>query len=345
MMGNMMGSMAGNKIIRIGGGILFFLPILLYSGSHKGISFSCSATDNLYMLDIKEGGSIVSINPFWQLEKFFDFKYDGKASSINFDISNPLFENYFELQKKIYLHGVGNKNIVYSNLYSFFPMSYEIFQVADFVLGDSLNVYLCNRYLFSSGVKLKYKQFYSDSIKNYLEPSIKLSISTPLPYCFLMPSFSVGSKIYEQEKLLFYQAGSNISFPLLIDLSLTLAIAYYKSETPSLECRIPEPYNYDMLFKEEIIRQSSEFNVFFNKLFLEQHLQLNMNFSLFENIFFEVVDTTRKDTGIRTNLKLLKTLNKNLFLSLQFESLFNWSIPEEFTYTKNSAELNFGFIF
>lgn len=338
--------MAKDNISKIGGGILFFLlPFLLYAGGSKGIVFCGSATDNLYLLGIKEGGTILSVNPFLQYEKFLDFKYDGKAMVINFDNSNLLFENYIELQKKIYLPGVGNKNIIYSNVSSVFPMSYEIFRVADVTIGDSLNMYLGSKYLISPGISVKGKYFQSDSITDYLEPMAKIAASIPLPYFFLVPIITAGSRMYGQEKLLFYRINPNFSFPLMLDFSFTLSMLYYKSDTPAPEYQIPEAYLNDIFFEEETIERDVEFGAVINKVFLEQRLQSSLNVYLFNKTFFQVADSTREDEGVQASLKIIKNLNRKLFFSLRIEFIFNQSNIEEFDYTKNSADLSVGFVF
>jgi len=328
-----------------GGGIFFLLPLLLYSYNYKGFSLSYTSTDNLYLLNIKDRGSVMSMSPFLRYENFLDLQYYGNFSVINFEASNLYLENYFELQKEFYLPGVGNKNLLYSSIYSFFPTSYEIYRFNDLMVGDSLNIYLGDRYLFSLGIKLKYKIFHSDSINNYLEPGINSSISIPLPYFFFTPNVSAGVKIYENEGLPFYKTSSHFYFPMTLDFSFTLSLSYYYLTPPKGEHPISIIYIDDPFFEGETLREQSELNIFLTKLFLNHYFQINGNLNLFEKRFFEAENMTRKDRGIRANMELSKMVNENISVALKLESIVNSSTLQDFEYTRNSIDLNLRLIF
>lgn len=324
---------------------MLLLPLSLYSFSTKGVLFSYTVTDNLYLSNIKEHGNITNINPFLHQGNFFDFKYNGNVSVINFETYNLVFENYFELHKRIYLPGVGNKNILYSNLYSFLPFSYEIYRLIEFALGDSLNIYLGNKYLFSPEVKIKYKNFYSDSISDYLEPSIKSSISIPLPYVFFIPGVDAGFKVFENEAFSFYKTSSHFYFPLTFDFSFTLSLTYYYSQYVEAAYPIPVSYADDPFFEQENLNQMLDLKIFLNKLFHNHRSQLSVDLQLFKKEFFEVENQTREDSGLKVNVGFTKIVDKNLSFSLQIESLYNLSSIQDFEYIKNSLESSFGLIF
>lgn len=328
-----------------GGGVLLLLPLLLYSYNPKGLSISYSSTDNIYLLDIKDRGSITSISPFLSYDNFIDFQYYGNFSVINFDESNLYLDNYIELQKEVYLPGVGNKNIFYFNFYNFFSTSYEIYRLYEVALGDSLNIYFKNNYLLSSGIKLKYKAFPHDSINNYIEPGVNLSIAIPLPYFFFTPRVSTGFRIFNDESMLFYKVSSSIYFPMTLDFSLSLSLSYYNLQPPDIEFPIIKTYSDDPFYEVESIKEMTEFNIYLFKLFSDIDSRVDLNLHLFDKRFFEVDNISRNDKGFKVNIKFSKMLSENLITDVKFESYINSSTFPDFDYTRNTFGLSLQLIF
>jgi len=328
-----------------GGGVFLLLPLLLYSYNPKGLSISYSSTDNIYLLDIKDRGSIMSISPFLSYDNFIDFQYYGNFSVVNFDNSNLYLDNYIEMQKKVYLPGVGNKNIFYLNFYNFFSTSYEIYRIYEIALGDSLNIYLEDNYLSSSGIQLKYKVFPDDSINNYFEPGLNLSISIPLPYFFFSPRFSTGFRIFNDESMLFYKVSSSIYFPMTLDFSLSLSLSYYNLQPPDIEFSIINTYLDDPFYEVEAIKEMTEFNINLFKLFPDIDSRVDLNIHLFDKRFFEVDNISRNDKGFKANIKFSKMLRENLITNAKFESYINSSTFPDFEYTRNTIGLSLQLIF
>lgn len=287
----------------------------------------------------------MSISPFLLYDNFIDFQYYGNFSIINFDNSNLYLDNYIELQKKVYLPGVGNKNIFYLNFCNFFSTSYEIYKLYEVTLGDSLNIYLRDNYLFSSGIKLKYKIFPHDSINNYLEPCVNLSIAIPLPYFFFTPRVSTGFRIFNDEVMPFYEVSSSIYFPMTLDFSLNLSFSYYNLQPPDTEFLIINTYVDDPFYEVEAIKEMTEFNIYLFKLFSDIDSRLDLNLHLFDKRFFEVDNILRNDRGFKANIKFSKMLSENLIADVKFESYINSSTFPDFEYTRNTVGLSIQLIF
>ena len=328
----------------MGGGI-FLLPILLYSNFSKGLSVSYNVTDNLYFLNIKDKGSIASVSSFFQFSDYFDFRYFGNFSMINFDNSNLCLDNYAGLKKEFYLPGVGNKNIIYSSLYSFFPTSYEIYRIIELTLGDSINFYLGDKYLLSQGLRFKYKNYFSDSIGDYIEPSINTSLSIPLPYFFFIPNFSTGFKVYDDKALHFYRLSSKFLFPLTLDLSFEFSLSYFYLAPPDDFYPISIPYMDDSFFEEETVKDAYRVSISFNKIFLADYSELYLNLILFNKRFMKVDDLEREDECLSVNIGFKKYISRNLFIYLKVESLINSSTLQSFDYIRNSLDTSIELIF
>lgn len=336
--------MVRNKILSTGG-VVLLLPLLLYSYTNKGLSFSYIATDNVYLYNIKDYGSIIDISPFFQYEGFFSFMYNGNVSLINFNNDNIFLTNNLDLQKKYYFAGVGNKNITYVNLYSFLPVTRDIYTYMEFIFGNSLNIYLADKYLFAPDVNLKYKNFSSDSISDYLEPNIKSSIRIPLPYFFFTPEIGAGMKMYDNETLLFYKILSHLDFPLTFNFSAAVSLGYLHTQHPEDVYPLDVTYADDPFFEQENLSHMSDLTLSVNSIFLKQYSQLNIDVQVFEKEFFEVDDQGRNDNGLKVSVAFTKFIERNLPLSVRFESLFNSSSLDDFDYNKNSLEVNFRLIF
>lgn len=336
--------MVRNKILSTGG-VVLLLPLLLYSYTNKGLSFSYIVSDNVYLLNIKDYGSIIDISPFFRYEGFFSFMYNGNVSLINFDDNNIFLTNNLSLQKKFYLTGVGNKNITYVNLYSFLPASRDIYKYTEFILGNSLNIYVADKYLFAPDVNLKYKNFSSDSMSDYLEPNIKSSIKIPLPYFFFIPEIGAGMKMYDNEALLFYTILSHFDFPLNLNFSAALSLSYLHTQHPEDVYPIDAAYADDPFFEQENLSHMSDITLLVNKVFLKQYSQLSLDVQIFEKEFFEVDNQGRNDNGLKASVAFTKFIKRNLSFSVQFESLFNSSSLDDFDYNKNNLVLSFQLIF
>jgi hypothetical protein len=328
-----------------GGGVFLLLPLLLYSYNPKGLSISYSSTDNIYLLDIKDRGSIMSVSPFLSYDNFIDFQYYGNFSIINFDNSNLFIDNYIELQRKVYLPGVGNKNIFYLNFYNFFSSSYDIYRLYEVALGDSLNIYLRNNYLFSSGIELKYKVFPHDSINNYIEPGVNLSIAIPLPYFFFTPRVFTGFRIFNDELMPFYEVSSSIYFPLTLDFSLNLSFSYYNLQPPDTGSIIIDTYLDDPFYEVDAMKEMTEFNIKLFKLFSGIDSRVDLSLNLYNKSFFEVDNISRNDKGFKANIKFSKMLSENLITDVKFESYINSSTFSDFEYTRNTVGLSLQLIF
>ena len=337
--------MVKSNLVRLGGGILLLLPLCLYSHNNKGLSLSYTASDNLYLLNIKESGSIISISPFIQYQSYFDFNFDGTVSLINLSTTNLFLENNFELQKVLYLPGVGNKNSTYLRLYSFLATSYKIYRFVNLSIGDSINVYILNNYLFSSGIGVTYRLFLSDSLSDYLETEARSSISIPLPYFFFIPEVTGGLKMYENETLPFYKFSPKLNFPLLLNFSFGVSFVYSYFTPPKGDLLLSSIYTDDPFFEEEVVEQMLGVKIYSKKLFLQNYSQLNIGLQAFEKKFFEVDNQERKDKGLIANVTLKKFININSSFSIHLESLLNSSTIKDFEYTKNSIELRFELIF
>lgn len=336
--------MVRNKILSTGG-VVLLLPFLLYSYTNKGLSFSYTATDNVYLLNIKDNGSIIDISPFFRYEGFFSFMYNGNVSLINFDNNNIFLTNNLSLQKNCYFAGVGNKNITYVSLYSFLPVSRDIYTYMELSFGNSLNIYLVDKYLFAPDINLKYKNFSSDSMSDYLEPNIKSSIKIPLPYFFFIPEIGAGMKMYDNEALLFYTILSYFDFPLTMNFSAALSLSYSHTQHPEDVYPIDAAYADDPFFEQENLSHISEIILSVNKVFLKQYSQLSLDVQIFEKDFFEVDNRGRNDNGLKASVAFTKFIQRNLSLAVRFESLFNSSSLDDFDYNKNNLELSFQLIF
>jgi|GEM_PF-963155 len=339
------GMAARNKQNMVRGGIIIFLPWFLFAATNFELSLTGSATDNLYFLNQKEPGSILNLNCFLYHESFFGLEYDGNLASVNVSGSDLVFDNFLVLKKIFYLPGVGNRNKFFLNFHSFLPKDYEIYRLTEIGAGDSLNYYLLNRYGSILSTELNYRNFHSDSIKDYLEPVVKSSISIPMPYFFLKPGIAAGFKIYSDENLFFYEPSVVLEFPLNLNFSLDLSFSYYKSDQPKSNFLVPDSYIDDIMFEPENIADKKMLGSSFNLTFVRTPMYVNLGLFGFEKNYFTLENATRKDQGINFDFKLTKIINRKFALTLQYEFLYNNSNLQDFRYLKNTGGLTIGLIF
>ncbi len=340
--------MHGNKFVVLGGGIivlLFLLPSLIFCYTVKGLSLSYAMSDNLYFLAAKEGGSLFSLKPFFRYTQLFDVEWNGNYYLINFNTDYLFLENSLAIQKHLYLPGAGNRNSIYARLYNLFTPSFNLYRYTTISAGDSVNVYLFNRFLLSPDLSVSYHSFDTDSMLNYMEPYAKSSLSIPMPYFFFIPGAGLGAKIYEHETLPFYRIFSGLSFPLTMDLSIEARMMYCHcvSSTggPSME-----PILYDEPFyEEESLEESISGTIYIKKLFQENRTTLDIQGNVFKKHFFPVEDMDRSDSGASIHLRLAKMLDPGSSISVSFESLLNASTLDDFDYTTNAIEIQLNLIY
>jgi hypothetical protein len=331
----------------ITGGVLLLLPLLAFSyNPHKGAGFQLkySATDNIYQLNIRDAGQIVSLSPFVFYEDFFEFNYAGDFSLINFDGNNLLFTNDIRIAKTILLPGVGNKMAFYADLYSFHAPSYEQYRVSNITAGNSLHAYLGN-HLLSTETRVRFKHYPLDSLNDYLSPNITVGLGIPLPYVMFTPTVGFGFRSYRDEFLPLYTARSEFYLPLTLDFSALFGLNFMHVTRPQHDYIIPLEYIDDPFFEEENINQLFELQVSTTRTFARNRAFIEARLTLFSKEFYEVESLERRDSGLHVFIELTKLFADNLALHLNGYSRFNASTIDDFDYTKNGIELSLELIF
>jgi len=337
---------ARNRFTKLGGGIIFLLlPCLAFSNSVKGLSLAYSASDNLYLLATKEYGSLLALYPFLNYSQSFDVEFKGKYSIINFNTNNLFLENKISLQKHLYLHGAGNNNCTYIQFYNLFTPSFDLYRYTTVSAGDSVNLYLLNRFLCSPDFGIRYRYFAADSIPGYLEPYLKSSLSIPLPYFFLIPGAELGSKIYENETLPFYRIFSRFDSPLSMSLSLKASIEYYHYAFSDGTPPVSLSYNDEPFFEEESVNEQTSLIVSMKKLFQREKISMDIQCDVFKKQYFPIEGVPRSDSGTSLYLLLTKMLGPISSISVSFKSLLNYSTIDDFDYSKNSIEIQYNLLY
>ncbi len=290
------------------------------------------------MLSLKEPGVIFSLMPVYDFRDYFGIHYDGALSVINLLPENIIIENYLKLEKSIDFEDLGNRNIIAGKIYSFFPISFPIYQMFDFGLSDSLNYYITDRYLFAPNVKLKYRYFVSDSVTNYTETKIGTAVRIPLPYFFFAPYGAVGMRHFKQDALLSYSLLIDFFFPLTGDFSLGTYVKYDRIGESNDSSIITLEYADDPFFEYENLHQAKEIQIALHRLF--KNSKISGFFLIYQKYFFPVYNQTRADNGFIINVNYTKIISRDLALSAEFESLNNHSSVDDFDYIKNSVLLN-----
>jgi hypothetical protein len=336
----------GNKLAALGGGIiLFLLPSLIFSYSAKGLSLSYSVSDNLYLFDAKESGSIVTLSPFLEYSQLFDVEWSGNFYIINFNTDNLFLENDLSIHKHLYLAGAGNKNSAYLRLYNLFTPSFDLYRYTTVSAGDSVNFYLLNRFLFAPEIRLQYRTFGTDSMPDYLEPYAKSALSIPLPYFFLIPGAGLGVKLYENETLPFHRIFTRFSFPLSMNLSLEASVMYYHCASSDGAPPIALPMIDEPFYEEESLEELTSATLVMKKLFQRNRIAIDIRCHAFNKHFFPVEALTRTDSGASIHLLLTKMIDPRSSISVSFESLLNSSTFDDFDYTRNSIGIQFNLLY
>lgn len=320
----------------IRGGVILLLPFVIYSAST--LSLNISATDNINMLNLKTPGIVFGVAPIYDFRDHFGLHYDGAFSLINLIPENLIIENYLKVEKTIDFEGVGNRNFIAGKIYSFFPVSFNIYQLFDFGLSDSLNYYIKDRYLFAPDIRLKYRYFLSDSIIDYTETKIGSGLRIPLPYLFFTPYGAVGMRYLSQDALFLYSLVFDFSFPLTGDFSLGAYIKYDhigESENSSI---ITLEYADDPFFEYENLHQAQQMQIVLHRLLGDA--KISGSFLIYQKDFFSVSDQTRNDRGFTIDISYTKIIGRDIALSAGFESLNNHSSIDDFDYIRNSLLLN-----
>ncbi|MEO0136341.1 MAG: hypothetical protein ABIL40_08400 [candidate division WOR-3 bacterium] len=318
------------------GGVFLLLPFVVYGAGT--LSFNISATDNINMLSLKEPGIVFSLTPIYDFKDHLGFHYDGAFSLINLTPENLIIENYLRMEKTIDFEGIGNKNIIAGKIYSFFPVSFKIYQLFDFGLSDSLNYYIKDRYLFAPDIKFRYRYFLSDSIIDYTEVRLGTGIRFPLPYFFFTPYGAMGMRYINQNLLFLYSLVFDFSFPLTGDFSLSAYLKYDRTGEAEHLSPIALEYADDPFFEYENLHQTQEIQIAMHRLWADT--RISGSFMLYKKDFFPAYDQTRADNGFVISINYTKIIERNIALSVGIESVNNYSSINDFDYTKNSGLLN-----
>lgn len=306
-------------------------PFVIYGAG--AVSFNVSATDNINLLSLKKPGIVFSIAPIYDFKEHLGLHYDGAFSLINLIPENLIIENYLKVEKTIDFRGVGNKNVVAGKFYSFFPVSFNIYQLFDFGLSDSLNYYIKDRYLFASDVGLRYRYFLLDSITDYTEIRIGTGTRFPLPYFFFTPYGAFGARYINQNVLFLHTLVFDISFPLTGDFSLGAYIKYDRIGESKNSYIITLEYG-DPFFEYENLHQAQEIHIALHRLLRDS--KISGSFLIYQKDFFSIYNQTRTDNGFVININYTKIIRRDLSLSAEFESLNNQSSLDDFDYIRNS---------
>jgi hypothetical protein len=90
----------------------------------------------------------------------------------------------------------------------------------------------------------------------------------------------------------------------------------------------------------EVLRQMSEIDAVLTRLLLRQRLQLRLRLHGSVKDFLEVENLARRDRTLGVTAKFTKSLNQNLSVSVEWQSVFNSSTVDGFDYTKNGASVH-----
>ncbi|MGB9721854.1 MAG: hypothetical protein ACPL28_10290 [bacterium] len=327
-----------NMVGRIGsfykkGGVFLLLPFLLYGSG--AISLNLTATDNINLLNIREPGLTFSIMPLYDLESDIKLHYNGVFSLVNLIPKNLIIENYLGTDKTFYLKGIGNKNTISANLYHFYTPYIDIYQLLEFGLSDSLNIYLKDRYLLSPDFNLRYRYFLSDSINDYGEISFGAGIRIPLPYLFFAPYGAIGIRHYNDVDFFLYTLILDFTLPLTDNYGINTIFKYdYITEPADISILNPN-YMDDPFFENENLHQSQKIEFILHRLFRD--LRLSISFQIYRKDFFPVYNQIRDDNGFAININFTRFIERKIFFSAGFESLSNFSSVNDFDYMKNSV--------
>ncbi|MCX7995375.1 MAG: hypothetical protein N3A65_06355 [candidate division WOR-3 bacterium] len=317
----------------IWGGVFLLLPAFIFGAG--ALSFNISATDNINMLSLKKLGLVFSVAPIYDFRDHFGLHYDGAFSLINLVPENLIIENYLRVEKIIDFKGFGNKNTITGRIYNFFPISYSIYQMFDFGLTDSLNLYIKDRYLWIPYVKLKYRYFISDSISDYAEARLGTGIRIPLPYFYFTPYAGIGMRYVNQEISFLSTLLVDLTFPLTGDFS---AGTYMRYDCAGKTENAVSGYADDPFFEYENLHQAQEISFALHRIFGDS--KITASFSGYKKDFFVVYNQTRQDKGLWIKVDYTKIIGRKTAYSLGLESLHNFSTVSDFDYIKNSILLN-----
>lgn len=328
-----------------GGAVILLLPLLLLSNSYTGIKVSNSYTDNLYFIgEIEKRGNITNVSPFLGYSGFLDFDYLGDISIIDFDKDDVFIGNRVGIQKKFNLPGLGNKNYLYINGYNFTPLNYQNYGLNEIYGGDSLSLYL-GKFLLSSGMKIGYVDFNSDSIEDYVKPELTADLSIPMPYFYFVPGIDVGLMFYGDERLPYYNFSISLDFPLTGDFTMAASGSYFWLSEPKDDNPLADSLLLDPFFEKEGIARNIRLNLSINKTFVEYKSYLKLYLSIFKKDFFEIGDILRNDTGLFVSLQYTKMVNKNTSFFVSFSTQMNNSTIDNLSYVKNNLGGGFQLIF
>jgi hypothetical protein len=329
------------------GGVLILLPFIVSSYTQTkggGIGLGYGITDNIYQLNIRDGGQIISVSPYLFCTGLLDIDYFGDVALINLEIDNLLLSNEMELAKKILLPGIGNKTVFYAVVSSFYTPAYEQYRTFDITGGNSLHVYL-SKYLFSLDTEVRYKNFLLDSLTDYVEPRLNIACAIPLPYFILTPEIETGFRKYFQEFVPFYRTGSSVFLPLTLDFSAAMVVNYLHVSQPQSNHIIPLSYADDPFFEQENLSESITLEMSATRVFQKQRVFVEVDFDLFQKTFYEIEGLQRTDKGIEFNIGFTKFIRSNMRLHLNGRSHANASTIDDFDYMKNEIEVNLELIF
>jgi len=328
-----------------GGAIILLLPFILLSDSYAGIKVSNLYTDNLYYIgEIERGGNQTTVSPFFSYSDFLDFDYTGDASMIDFDGEDIFIGNRVDIQKRFNLPGLGNRNYLYVNGYSFFPLNYRNYGLSEIFGGDSLSLYIGN-WLLGLGMEVGYVDFSSNSIEDYIKPEIKTDLSIPMPYFYFVPGFTAGFMIYEDWRIPYYNFSLGLDFPLTGDFTIAVSGSYFQLSESEDDSPLSDSLLLDPFFENEGITRNVSLGLSVNKIFLKQKSYLNLYLSLFEKDFFEVENIQRNDSGFFAGLQYTKIVGNNTSFFFGVSSQVNNSTIEDLSYTKNSVSGGIQLIF
>jgi hypothetical protein len=337
---------ATNRVL-ITGGVLLLLPFLTYSydpNKGAGFQFRYGLTDNIYQLNIKDAGQIVSLSPFAFCEGSLELNYGGDISLINFDANNLLLANDIRVTKTVLLPGIGNKTAFYADLYSFHAPSYEQYRVVNITAGNSLHAYLGN-HLLSTETKVLFKHYPLDSLNDYLEPKITLGIGIPLPYVVFTPTVGFGFRSHQGEFVPLYTARSEFYLPLTLDFSALFELSFMHATRPQHDYIIPLEYVDDPFFEAENINQLFELQISATRTLARNRVFVETRLALYSKEFYEIENLERRDGGLHILVQLTKLFTDNFALHLNGHSRFNASTIDDFDYMKNGIELSLELIF
>ncbi|MGB7056014.1 MAG: hypothetical protein WBE28_11920 [bacterium] len=337
---------ATNNIL-LRGGVLVLLPLLASSYSpykYAGLHVGYTITDNINQLNLRDAGQIISASPFFFYSGFLQFDYAGDVSLINFESANLLVANDIKITKIVLIPGIGNRTAIYADIYSFYIPSFEQYRIFDIIAGNSLHAYFGN-YPFSLDIKVRHKHYVLDSLNDYLEPSLDMTLGIPLPYSLFTPDIEIGCRKYLEEFVPFYSTGSELFFPFTLDFSVAMGMKYLRSSQPQNDYIIPLRYVDDPFFEEENISELFDLDVSVTRTIAKKRIFAEAKLSLFHKVFYEIEDLERIDKGLQLSVRFTKFINDNLRLHVNGNTEINTSTIEDFDYMKNEVDLNLELIF